>query len=215
VIKHFEHTTRSNHKIRVWDGLLNYQQQSKLMNLVYKMPFGFNGGYDGIMHEQKSKVCCKGLISNDWLKKYNFIPSNHVGAIRFSDISPFFSLDTDSAKPVAELLANRVMVRAWINAGTPMDLNLTHVDSNHPGALILFQYINLKWDKNWDGFTVFRDLENQDLEFVSDFVPGRVIVFDGDIPHKAAAQSHDAPTFRFTANSMWVLEEDYLKHVNK
>ena len=62
---------------------------------------------------------------------------------------------------------------------------------------------------------MFRDQERENLEFVSDFVPGRVILFDGDIPHKAASQSLDAPPFRFTINSMWVFEEDYFVQIKK
>jgi hypothetical protein len=215
MIKHTEHITKSNHRINVWDGLLTYQQQSKLMDLVYRMPFGFASGYDLIMLEQKSKVSCKCLITVDWLKKQDFLPPGHVGPIKFENVKEFLSLDTDLAVPVADKLKKRVMIRAWINAGTPMDPHSSHVDSHHTDALILLQYVNLKWDKNWDGFTIFRDQEKEDLEFVSDFVPGRVILFDGDIPHKAGCQSLDAPPFRFTINSMWVFEEDYFKHMKK
>jgi glutamate synthase domain-containing protein 1 len=58
-----------------------------------------------------------------------------------------------------------------------------------------------------------RDLKN--IEYVSEFVPGRIVIFDADIPHKATTQSPNSPTFRFTINSMWATEEDYFKQVSQ
>lgn len=208
-----EHTTKSNHKIKIWDNLLNYQQQSRIASMMNKIPFGFNVGYDTVMLEQKGKVSCKSMISADWLKRNNFLNANHIGPITFEDIAYFYGLE--DAHEVREALKGKVLLRAWVNAGTVADPHSTHVDSNHPNALVLLQMINLKWDINWDGYTIFRTPDLKELEFVSDFVPGRVILFDGDIPHKAAAQSYDAPNFRFTANSMWTDEEDYLKQVRQ
>jgi hypothetical protein len=215
MVTYQEHITQSSHKIRVWDGLLTYQQQARLMNLIFKMPFGFAAGYDTIMLEQKSKICCKCPLTTDWLKKNEFLHPNHVGLVTFKDIAPLFSLDTEEAKPIADILEDRVMARAWVNAGTASDPHSAHVDSNYPDAIVLLQCINLKWDKNWDGYTVFRTQDQENLEFASEFVPGRVVLFDGDIPHKATSQSYDAPAFRFTANSMWIKEEDYFKQVKR
>lgn len=210
-----EHVTKSNHKIRIWDNLLTQQELSKLMNFVFKMPFNFNLGYDGVMFDQQSKICCKCLITSDWMKRNNLLPSNHIGNITFKEFAPLFSLNNDSFNILNEFLKDRVMLRAWVNAGTTSDRHILHVDSNHPDALVLLQYINLVWDKNWDGYTLFRSQDANDIEHVVDFVPGRLVLFDGEIPHKSTPQTYDAPTFRFTANSMWIKEEDYFKQVKQ
>jgi hypothetical protein len=215
MIQYQEHITKDNYKIKVWDGLIDYQQQSKIMNLLFKMPFGFALGYDTMVQEQQGKISCKSQIKEDWLKRHKFVPENHIGPIRFSDISHMWGLNLESSRPVQEELRDRLMVRAWINAGTTTDPHAYHVDSNHPGALVLLQYVNMQWDINWDGFTIFRSRDLKNIEYVSEFVPGRIVIFDADIPHKATTQSPNSPTFRFTINSMWATEEDYFKQVSQ
>lgn len=213
--KYTEHITKSGHKIRIWDDISTHQERARLMNRIFKIPFGFGFGYDTLMAEQHGTISCRADISADMLKKKGFINPSHLGLLTIDDIAPFLSLDHKEAEPIRDLLKGRVMPRAWVNAGTIGDPHFTHVDSNFPDALVLLQYVNLKWEKNWDGYTIFRSQDTNEIEYVSEFVPGRVVVFDGDIPHKPTIQTPSAPNFRFTINSMWVKEEDYFKQVSQ
>ncbi len=213
--KYTEHTTKSNHKIRIWDDITTHQERARLMNRMFKIPFGFAFGYDTLMAEQQGTVCCKAVLDSEVLKKKGFLNTAHVGLLTIDDVAEFLSLDNDNSKPIRDLLKGRVIPRAWINAGTIGDPHHVHVDSNFKDALVMLQYVNLTWNKNWDGYTIFRSPDTTEIEYVSDFVPGRVVVFDGDIPHKATVQTPAAPNFRFTINTMWIKEEDYFKQANQ
>jgi hypothetical protein len=45
---------------------------------------------------------------------------------------------------------------------------------------------------------VFFDDQGIEIEYVTPFVPGRIIIFDSDIPHTAKEQSVLGPSYRFT-----------------
>ena len=46
---------------------------------------------------------------------------------------------------------------------------------------------------------VFKDTNNlKEIAYTSSYIPGRIILFDGSIPHAIRPQSVKAPKFRFT-----------------
>ena len=60
-------------------------------------------------------------------------------------------------------------------------------------------YVNLNWEDGFYGETFFynsKDLSK--IEFASVYKPGRIILFDGHIPHAIRPQSIKGPKFRFT-----------------
>lgn len=69
----------------------------------------------------------------------------------------------------------------------------THIDEN-----VLLYYVNMEWKDQWGGETLFFDKTNKDIIFGSRFTPGRLIWFDGEIPHTIKQPSRLAPKFRFT-----------------
>jgi hypothetical protein len=69
----------------------------------------------------------------------------------------------------------------------------THIDEN-----VLLYYVNMDWKDQWGGETLFFDRNSKDIVFGSRFTPGRMIWFDGEIPHTIKQPSRIAPKFRFT-----------------
>lgn len=89
--------------------------------------------------------------------------------------------------------------KAYVNLGIKGDTHKCHVDAYHPGqGKTLLYYANRDWDPNHGGETVFYNMEQTDIEFVSTYKPGRIVVFDSDIPHSARPQTMDGPGYRFT-----------------
>jgi len=87
-----------------------------------------------------------------------------------------------------------------VNLSTPADSNFIHV---HPGQRVILYYANTDWQINgWHGETLFY---NDDLSIrqALPYVPGRIIVFDGEIPHTIRPQSHIAPHYRFTLSMFY------------
>jgi SM-20-related protein len=89
--------------------------------------------------------------------------------------------------------------RAYINLGIHSDPHKIHVDdfSSGSGKTVLI-YLNRNWDRDWGGETLFYDDNREEIKYISPFIPGRIIVFDGSIPHSAKPQHFNAPPYRFT-----------------
>jgi len=60
-------------------------------------------------------------------------------------------------------------------------------------------YPNLHWEDGWEGETRFFNKHNRDeIVYTSVYKPGRIILFDGEIPHQIGTQSITGPKYRFT-----------------
>ena len=78
------------------------------------------------------------------------------------------------------------------------DVHYIHTHENLIGALY---YANLNWEEGFYGETFFynsKDLSK--IEFASVYKPGRIILFDGHVPHAIRPQSIKGPKFRFTVS---------------
>ena len=57
----------------------------------------------------------------------------------------------------------------------------------------------MDWKDGWYGETIFYNPDNiNDIVFTSPYIPGRIILFDGDIPHAIRPQSSKASKFRIS-----------------
>ena len=63
----------------------------------------------------------------------------------------------------------------------------------------------------WDGGTVFRTDDLSEVEYLSDYKPGRMILFDSSIPHKIYSSSYNAHPYRFTVNTLIQIDPTYLR----
>jgi hypothetical protein len=66
----------------------------------------------------------------------------------------------------------------------------THVDNGfNEGGRTLMVFINFKWQKEWGGEFQLLEKYSNSAKIVKniEYVPGRVILFDGNIPHRGLA----------------------------
>ena len=77
-----------------------------------------------------------------------------------------------------------------------MDVHYIH---HHRTRHVALYYANLDWEDGWYGETIFYDeFDENNIIFTSPYVPGRIILFDGNIPHAIRPQSIDGPKFRIS-----------------
>lgn len=89
--------------------------------------------------------------------------------------------------------------RVYMNLGIHSDEHRSHVDQFNVGfGKTVLVYINKKWDVDWGGETAFYDDKREELLYMSQIVPGRILIFDGSIPHSAKPQHFHAQPYRFT-----------------
>jgi len=184
VIQHTHHDTASGKTIDIFDNLYNFEKHYQIMKWAIKQPYSFDMGFDAVITEQASKLVCRSTVNID-KKEY------------------LHRFELDQVPPIWNRIKDKELSRSWINVLTPHHVPRMHPDNFKPGSVTILYYINMKWDPDWDGYTVWRTEDLSSIEFMADFVPGRIAMFDSNIPHKATVPSLDAPAFRFTLNSVW------------
>ena len=92
-------------------------------------------------------------------------------------------------------LLNLSFVSATINLAVPSSIQFQHT---HQEKYSLLYYINMEWKPEYYGETLFFNDLGTEIEYTSLFKPGRIVFFDGNIPHTIRPSSHNAPQYRFT-----------------
>ena len=95
-------------------------------------------------------------------------------------------------------LDDYTITQARINLSTIQDKNRFHCDTGAEHNLTMLYYPNMEWEKSWGCQTLFTNQTNDTLEWVSFYIPGRIILFDGSIPHSINPPTIHSPTHRFS-----------------
>ena len=88
---------------------------------------------------------------------------------------------------------------AYVNLGLVNDSHEIHVDAPKRGMeKTMLIYPNTEWGANHGGETVFYEEDRTEIVYINPYVPGRICIFDGSIPHCAKPQALIGPKYRFT-----------------
>lgn len=175
-------------------------------------------------------LCPVSLINDIFFQlrsqEYPLVPSNDTALQDFNGISGFGkSIDVKFIKSILnnikspesftlKRIVNRSNIeKSWVNLfNRDNPTNRYHADAHsYDGSyLSLLYYANSKWDLEWDGGTVFRTDDLSEVEYLSDYKPGRMILFDSSIPHKIYSSSYNAHPYRFTLNTLIKADPSYL-----
>jgi len=82
-----------------------------------------------------------------------------------------------------------------VNLIKPLDINFIHTHSNQTVALY---YVNLTWDPEWGGETLFYGKDKKTIKLANPYTPNQLLVFKGSIPHTIKSQNLIGPSYRFT-----------------
>jgi|TARA_B100001250_G_scaffold29340_1_gene24069 hypothetical protein len=166
----------SNGEVKIIDDLINEQQKISLYVEACSLPYHIVGSNKFDVQDIKTQKPVS-YVNEEWCRNNFFC--NGVGEY-LSEFCP----------PKIE--------NAYINMGIHSENPDVHVDSSLPGDKTLLYYINREWKHEWGGETIFLDDNAREIEYVTPFIPGRVILFDSTIPHAARQQSFAGPDYRFT-----------------
>jgi Rps23 Pro-64 3,4-dihydroxylase Tpa1-like proline 4-hydroxylase len=131
-----------------------------------------------------------------WQKNKTFFKSNFSDP----DINDFGFLNSPSFIPIKEFVPSEkfILRSCWSIASSPFSTQYYHVDCLSPnikGKTLLY-YVNNRWNTNWGGETIFSN-DLGESEIIIDYIPGRIVIFDSTILHKASPISIEADEFRF------------------
>lgn len=104
---------------------------------------------------------------------------------------------------------NLRIYRSYAVLVTASDTYMYHVDSDIEGTPTALYYANLEWKPEWEGETHFSDEKMQEVLFTSSFVPGRLVIFDGTIPHKSSQPAIGSSGYRFALAIKFAIQDEY------
>lgn len=168
-------------KIVILDGLFNFSEITGIFCGVSGLPFRISNLSEAEIQNiipDRRLVC---HLNEKALADLNFFTPERMGFL-----APHLSEDLS-------------IYNAYVNLGLPWDNQGVHGDHFFAkrGKTLLY-YVNKDWSQDWGGETVFFDQEGREIVYTSSFTPGRVVVFDSDIPHAARPQALAGPSYRFT-----------------
>lgn len=167
-----------NKEIEVFDDLFRLGMRTSLFNLaqnaIYKI-----GWEDSVQPEYRS--IDRPLFSD--------VPQSILNQLKY--------FETIQKNPRIKSLFDEYSVhKCVINLTLPCNVHFIH--AHEENSKVVLYYMNLDWNEGYMGETLFFSENKKEILYSSPYTPGRVIIFDGDIPHTIRPQSFMAPIHRFT-----------------
>jgi hypothetical protein len=167
----------NNKSIHIFDNVFDAGLQFSIYTFVKSSYFKINGSDNNIIEQQHL------TLSSNWTQ---------------NDLNESEFVLPDTITNIIPLTTNYIAEAININLCKPDDVFHVHTDNHISNSWTLLYYINKKWDVEWGGDTVFLKEDCQTVDFVSQYTPGRVVIFDSSIPHLIRPSTRLAPDYRFT-----------------
>jgi hypothetical protein len=174
-------------RIEVFDNVFSHSFREGMYKIARDSSYNI-GWSDTSIIEHQDKVFLFSKLPRRWIEK-NFIKE----------------IEESECETLKEKIRNSGrLLRGGINCGILSDSYLAHA---HAGQNVLIYYVNLDWQDYWNGETTFFTPDLSEIAHTNKYVPGRIVWFDGEIPHTIKPVSFSGPKFRFTF-SLFFAKED-------
>jgi hypothetical protein len=178
--KDYQYHEVDGRALHIFDNLINYDEREHMYAWCSSRDF-----------------CTTG---NDTQRPEHLGDFNLFSPIEWEDIETRCPLArAENIHYLSPFLEGYIRTQSRVNLSTLHDKDRFHTDggSGSP-CLTLLYYPHMTWDKEWGGYTLFTDRTGKNLEFVSFYEPGRIILFDGLIPHCISNPNPQAPFYRLS-----------------
>lgn len=167
--------TSNNKLLEVYDDVFTYHERYKFYNFIKNSNYRVSGS-DGVSIDQVHQI---------------------FSSYRTKDIDKMGMTSTEFFQELAvsHNFFQQGQKQLRINLSAPSERNFVHSDAE--GMTFLY-YVNMDWELHWGGHTLFMDDNLQDAMFCCVYKPGRVVVFDGTIPHMIMTPTMMASSHRYS-----------------
>lgn len=163
-------------QLHIFDGELNRSQLDYLHSYCLNSNYRLQQYSDGCFHERDLRFSC------------------HLSKNEIENTQVLTSLDT-----LCEQLGITLYLKKYyINHYSQMSYVSRHTDENIDGCVTILIFCNKYWEEYWGGELKIYDNENDSVNKIVDFVPGRIIIFDSKIEHKVLPLSPICKSDRFS-----------------
>ena len=159
--------------------------------------------FDGLFTEKEIKHHFA-LFS---LADYTFLHSSRKDTVAYREWAASFSVEDFREHSLHQVLSDVAQTHSklksiecydvFCSASTFGNVSFIHSDSPTEDTVSVLYYCNSSWDSEWGGETIFYD-DNDDAEAAISIKPGRVVVFDGALKHRAGVPNRTCPEVRIT-----------------
>ena len=171
--------------IYVYDDVFSYSEIKNHYNYTTQLSFYKNNRDDTHINIPQSDLKWNCDFTKEHVQKYGLftVYKKRLEFLKNNDVS---------------------IVRQYVNCSTFETVDNVHVDGSNIYTLIHF--INFEWNINWFGETIF--LNNDFTEIMKSIMlkPGRIILFDGSIPHSARTTSKICPYPRYNIVTKLIIQ---------
>lgn len=142
----------------------------------------------------------------DFCRKSKYIPDHGSSELRLKNDSRFVSylnesdLENIDYKEILNAILPITIKKihsAYINSYNIGSFNNPHTDESKENYYTIIVYPNTEWNNLWGGETKFYSKQNIE-NYVVDYVPGRIIVFDSRIQHHSLTVNYSAEIARYS-----------------
>ena len=161
----------------ICDGIYVHDDEFNWTWIQYAFGFMKNSSYRFTTTEQSIKEACMISMFNE------------------EDLVRLNLLEQIKAPELLERIDGRKPVTAFVNFD---NIGEVHVAHTHVNQEVLLYQANPEWHTEWYGETMWYDKNCKDIIYCNHYTPGRIIWFDGNLPHSARPPSYTSPFCRFT-----------------
>lgn len=111
------------------------------------------------------------------------------------DVAKIGILDKLKESSASDLIHNRTVEKCLVHLVVPGQTCFSHC---HENSDVILYYANMEWRREWGGETIFYTKDNNSIEQAVEYVPNRLVYFNGDQPHAIRPPSFSASFYRFT-----------------
>ena len=162
--------------------------------------------FDNFLEQNDIETLHKVLWDSDWYLQGTDYPMSDLNQRGWAFIK-YMNLDEEKQPIYKKILSkiqnlpeleNMVCSRVLRNAYKFSDVIGLHRDTGYDITALVFG--NKEWKLNWGSETIFTNEETEDAEIIQSVIPkpGRLLIFDSDIPHTGRVPSSSFPHYRYS-----------------
>jgi hypothetical protein len=176
-----------NFQIEVFDEVFDYNKLTDLFSIIIKLNYSLTNQDHTFFSFTHRKF---------WSVFYT--KNNPVAPEVESFILPILDQGVTPILSKYNLLPTHELHRGYVNFSNSSTVDNMHVDTPNENDYTMLIYPNMNWDIDWGGETLFYHPHTLEIITAVRPKPGRIVIFNGTIPHSARPPQQNCPEPRYT-----------------
>jgi len=176
----------------IYDGIYVHDDEFQWNYMMHAFNFMKNSSYRFVQTEQNQKEACMVSMYNE------------------DDMGRLDIFNQIKSPELVDRISGRTPITVFVNFDNTGEVHVAHT---HYGQEVLLYQANTEWRTEWYGETIWYDKNCENIIYCNQYTPGRIIWFDGDLPHSARPPSAISPFCRFTLSIVYEKVDSKLGYV--